>query len=151
KAVHRPPHSALVDVVLRAHHLQPGRSEAGEAFFRGYPMPGASDPAVRFALFAYPYDAAPGSGVRLEARDEASNEVLANFNLKVFPRTFRSRRLEIDDAFLGKVVPEILSQTPTIQDQGDVFKNFLAINRELRAANNKAAAELPRRSQPRVL
>jgi hypothetical protein len=49
-----------------------------------------------------------------KARDEAGNEVVAGFNLKVFPRQFRTRTLPIDDAFLGKVVPEILSHTPSL-------------------------------------
>src|SRR5262249_5679284 len=41
--------------------------------------------------------------------------------------------------------------TPTLQDEGDVLKNFLQINRDLRKANNKALAELSARSQPRFL
>ena len=125
--------------------------QAGEAYFKGFPMPGAADPAVHFAIFAYPYDAAAGTPVRLEARDEAANESVASFSLKVFPKTFRTRTLEIDDAFLQKVVPEILSQTPTLQDQGDLLKNYLQINRDLRAANNKALADMAARSQPRFL
>jgi murein DD-endopeptidase MepM/ murein hydrolase activator NlpD len=125
--------------------------EAGNAWFPGFPMPGASDPAIHFALFAYPYDAAAGTTIRLKARDEASNEVLAGFNLKVFPRTFRTRALDISESFLQKVVPEILSQSPAVQDQGDLLKSFLVINRDLRKMNNKALADLARRSQPRRL
>ena len=124
---------------------------AGRARFKGFPLPGARDPALHFAIFAYPYDAPAGTAVRLEARDEATNEVVTSFNLKVFPRSFRSRTLPVEDAFLQKVVPEILSQTPTLQDQGELLKNFLQINRGLRAANNKALAELAARSQPRFL
>jgi len=125
--------------------------QAGESWFKGFPMPGARDAAVRFAIFAYPYDAPAGTPVHVKARDEAGNEVVAGFNLKVFPRQFRTRTLPIDDAFLGKVVPEILSHTPSLTDQGDLLKNYLAINRDLRAANNKALAEMAARSQPRVL
>ncbi len=125
--------------------------QADRAFFRGYPLPGATDTAVHFAIFAYPYDAPAGTTPRLQARDEAANEAFANFSVKVFPRTFRTRRLEIDDAFLQRVVPEILGQTPTLADQGDPLKNYLAINRDLRAADNKAIVELGRRSQPRFL
>jgi murein DD-endopeptidase MepM/ murein hydrolase activator NlpD len=125
--------------------------QAGDAYFRGFPMPGATDPAVRFAIFAYPYDAPAGTPVQLRARDEAANEVLANFNVKVFPRTFRRRRLELDDAFLQKVVPEIRSHSEALPDQGDLLKNFLQINRDLRAANNKALADMAQRSQPRFL
>jgi murein DD-endopeptidase MepM/ murein hydrolase activator NlpD len=125
--------------------------EVGDAFFKGFPMPGATDPSLRFALFAYPYDAARGTPVRLKARDEARNEVIANFNVKVFPRQFRTRRLEVDDAFLQKVVPEILSQSQGLQDRGDLLQNYLQINRDLRVANNKALAEMAQRSAARFL
>jgi murein DD-endopeptidase MepM/ murein hydrolase activator NlpD len=125
--------------------------KAADAYFKGFPLPGATDPSLRFAIFAYPYDAPAGASVRLQARDEAGNEVIANFSLKVFPRAFRTRRLEIDDSFLGKAVPEILSHTPSLEDQGDPLKNYLQINRDLRAANNKALAEMAQRSQGRFL
>jgi hypothetical protein len=125
--------------------------QAGDAWFKGFPMPGARDGAVRFAIFAFPYDAPAATPVHVKARDEAGNEVVANFNLKVFPRQFRTRTLPIDDAFLGKVVPEILSHTPSLTDEGDLLKNYLAINRALRAANNKSLAEMAARSQPRFL
>ena len=69
----------------------------------------------------------------------------------MFPKSFRTRTLVLDDGFLQRVVPEILSQTPTLRDQGDLLKNFLQINRDLRKANNKALAELSARSQPRFL
>jgi murein DD-endopeptidase MepM/ murein hydrolase activator NlpD len=125
--------------------------QAGPAWFKGFPMPGAADPALRFAIFAYPYNAPAGTAVHVKARDEAANEVVANFNLKVSPRKFRTRTLPVDDAFLGKVVPEILSHTPTVQDQGSLLKNYLEINRGVRAADNKALAEMTARSQPRFL
>ncbi len=65
--------------------------QAGPAWFKGFPMPGATDPALRFAIFAYPYNAPSGTAVHVKARDEAANEVLASFNLKVSPRKFRTR------------------------------------------------------------
>lgn len=123
----------------------------GDRFFRGFPVPGSPDPAVRMALFAYPYDAKAGTQVRLRARDDFGNEGLAGFTLKVFPKAFRTRELPVDDAFLGKVVPEIVSQTPSLSDQGDLLKNYLAINRDLRQANNKTLTELAQRSKPERL
>src|SRR5688572_13853699 len=51
--------------------------EVGTAYFKGFPLPGARDETVRFAVFAYPYDAPAGTTPRLKARDEAGNEVLA--------------------------------------------------------------------------
>lgn len=123
----------------------------GTTFFKGFPLPGAKGPGLRFAVFGYPYDAAPGTAARLLARDEAQNETLTSFHLKLFPKRFRSRELPVDDAFLNKVVPEILSQTPSLQDQGDLVKNYLAINRGLRQANNARLAEMADRSEARFL
>jgi murein DD-endopeptidase MepM/ murein hydrolase activator NlpD len=57
----------------------------------------------------------------------------------------------VDDAFLDKVVPEILSQSPSVQDQGDLLKNYLAINRDLRKANNAQLGEMASKSQERFL
>src|SRR6185295_13336190 len=87
----------------------------------------------------------------LRARDQAQNESLANFNVRVFPKKFRVRKIELEDEFLQKVVPEIMSQTPGLSDQGDQLKNFLLINRELRKQNNQELADLASRSKPEFL
>jgi murein DD-endopeptidase MepM/ murein hydrolase activator NlpD len=121
----------------------------GDRFFPGAPMPGGQ-PGVNFALFAYPYDAPAGTPVKLRAVDAAENEVLVGFWLKVFPRNFRSREIPLEDDFIGKVVPEILSHSD-LEDLDDPLKNFLQINRELRKANNQALGELTARSQAAFL
>jgi murein DD-endopeptidase MepM/ murein hydrolase activator NlpD len=156
-----------IEVLTRQHYVNQGGCDmvvykvtpaegesgvvVGPAFFKGFPLPGAADPAVRFAIFALPYDADPATPIRVRARDEAENESLVGFWVKVFPRTFRMRQIEVDDAFLNKVVPEIMSQTPSLTDQGDLLKNFLAINRDLRKANNQAIADLAAKSRPEFL
>jgi murein DD-endopeptidase MepM/ murein hydrolase activator NlpD len=89
--------------------------------------------------------------VRLAARDEAQNEALASFWLKVFPRQFRARQLPLDEGFMNKVVPEIMSQTQSLADQGDLLKNYLQINRDLRRRNNDDLARLAAASQARFL
>jgi murein DD-endopeptidase MepM/ murein hydrolase activator NlpD len=120
----------------------------GSHFFKGVPMPGAKQPGTFFSIFAFPYDVERGTPIRLRARDEAQNESLANFNVRVFPKQFRTRTLALDDAFLQKVVPEIMSQTPGLQDQGDLLKNYLQINRDLRQQNNQELAALAAKSKP---
>ena len=156
-----------IEVLTRQHYVNQGGCDmvvyrvtpaeaesgvvVGPAFFKGFPLPGATDPAVRFAIFAMPYDVDPSTPIRVRARDEAQNESLVGFWVKVFPRTFRTREIEVEDAFLNKVVPEIMSQTPSLTDQGDLLKNFLAINRDLRKANNQAIAELAAKSRPEFL
>src|SRR5687768_14839707 len=58
---------------LVVYRVSPGTVEsgvvAGPAFFKGFPVPGASDPRVRFAVFAFPYDAPASTSLRLRARD----------------------------------------------------------------------------------
>ena len=156
-----------IEVLTRQHYVNQGGCDmvvykvtpaeaesgvvVGRAFFKGFPLPGAADPAVRFAIFALPYDVDPATPIRVRARDEAENESLVGFWMKVFPRTFRTREIEVDDAFLNKVVPEIMSQSPSLTDQGDLLKNFLAINRDLRRANNQAIADLAAKSKAEFL
>jgi hypothetical protein len=124
---------------------------AGPYFFRGYPMPGAKEPGTHFAIFALPYDQPASTPLKLRARDEAGNETLSSFWVKVFPKVFRSRTIPVDDAFLDKVVPEILSQAREVGDQGDKVKSYLAINRDLRKANNRRLAELAAQSRQEFL
>jgi murein DD-endopeptidase MepM/ murein hydrolase activator NlpD len=156
-----------LEVLTRQHYVNQGGCETivyrvtpadtesgvvvGDHFFRGHPLSGARDPGTRFATFAFPYDLAPTTTVRLRARDEAHNESLVGFWLKVSPRSFRTRSIVLEDAFLNKVVPEIMSQTPSLTDQGDLLKNFLAINRDLRKVNNHALIELAAASKPEFL
>jgi murein DD-endopeptidase MepM/ murein hydrolase activator NlpD len=138
-----------------AYRVSPPDAESGvvvgERFFRGFPLPGVADAGMRFALFAFPYDLPPSTPVRLRARDDVDNESVASFWLKVFPRSFRTRTLELDDGFLAKVVPEIMSQTPSVEDQGDVLKNYLAINGNLRKTDSARLAELAHGSRPQFL
>jgi murein DD-endopeptidase MepM/ murein hydrolase activator NlpD len=123
----------------------------GDRGFRGFALPGAPDPSTRFAIFCLPYDAPATAPIRVKARDEAQNETTTSFWTKVFPRKFRTRALPLEDSFLNKVVPEIMSQTPSLADQGDLLKNYLQINRDLRRANNEALAKLTRSSQAQFL
>lgn len=156
-----------IEVLTRQHYVNQGGCDmvvykvtpaeaesgvvVGPAFYKGFPLPGAADPAVRFSIFALPYDVDPATPIRLRARDEAQNESLVGFWVKVFPRNFRTREIELDDAFLNKVVPEIMSQASSLTDQGDLLKNYLAINRDLRKANNQALVELAAKSKPEFL
>jgi murein DD-endopeptidase MepM/ murein hydrolase activator NlpD len=125
--------------------------QVGERYFRGFAMPGAQDPAARFAIFCMPYDAPPDAPIHVTARDEAANESRANFWTKVFPRRFRTRELTLEDGFLNKVVPEIMGQTPSLEDKGSLLDNYLQINRDLRKENNEALAKLTRTSRQEFL
>src|SRR5579883_1314346 len=92
--------------------------QVGPHFFPGYKM----DKNLHFALFALEYDWPDDLPMKVVARDAAGNEVSADFWHKVFPKKFRSRDLPLEDKFVQKVVPEIMSHTPSVKDQGDMVK-----------------------------
>jgi len=154
-----------LEVLSSQHYINQGGSEcvvyrvspdaevsgvqAGPNFFPGYPA--GSDPNLRFALFAFAYNIPENSPLKVMARDGAGNEAVAGFWYKLFPKKFRSRPIPLDDGFLQKVVPEVMSHTPSIQDQGELIKTFLEINSKLRKANHDQIAELSRKSAPRFL
>jgi len=121
--------------------------EVGQWWFPGYPLPGggAQD---RFALFAAPYDSADPSLIRLVAADDVGNEFGRNFVDQFFARPMRSDDIQVSEAFMEKVVPEILSQSPEIRDQGSLLENYLAINGDLRRLNGQTLAELGGASNP---
>jgi hypothetical protein len=122
---------------------------AGAWWFPGFPLPGAGK-QDRFALFAVPYDMAEPN-VRLVVEDAAGNSAEMGFIDKFFPKPARSDDMEIGDAFLNKVVPEILSQSPELQDRGSLLDNYLAINRELRQKDGDVIKELGQKSKPAFL
>jgi murein DD-endopeptidase MepM/ murein hydrolase activator NlpD len=122
---------------------------AGSWWFPGYPLPGGGK-QDRFAIFSVPYDM-DQPNVRLVAEDAAGNSAERGFIDQFFPKPFKSDRLGISDAFMNKVVPEILSQSPEIRDRGDLLENYLAINRELRIKNAELIQSLAAKSQPAFL
>jgi Peptidase family M23 len=124
--------------------------QVGDHFFPGYPVNG-SDKNLRFALFALEYDWPANLPLKVVARDAAGNQVTADFWHKVFPKKFRSRDIPLEDSFLQKVVPEIISHTEEIKDQGDPVKTFVQINSDLRKKNHETIARLAAQSPGQFL
>ncbi|HTG74232.1 MAG TPA: M23 family metallopeptidase, partial [Terriglobia bacterium] len=119
--------------------------QAGPYFFPGFPA-SKSDPKMRFALFALAYNLPADTKIQVVARDGAANEAKAGFWQKVFPHKPRERDIPIDDNFLGKVIPEILSHSKTVKDSGEPIKTFVDINSNLRKENHTKIAELAKAS-----
>lgn len=155
-----------LEVLSTQHYINQGGSEcavyrvspdaifsgvqAGPHFFPGYAA-GSNDPNLKFALFAFAYNLPENTPLKVVARDDAGNEAVATFWNKVFPKKFRSREIPLDDSFLQKVVPEVMSHSPGVQDQGDLIKTFLEINGKLRRANHDQITEFCRKSAPKFL
>lgn len=139
-------------VVLRATppDVAAGVKVGGTSFpaFPGTSV-GLTDPAVRVAFFALPFDQDAATPVTVFARDEGGNEAVATLERQAFPKVFQRSRIAIDDAFLGKVVPAIASNTPDLGvDTGRLLEAFLVINRDLRQKNNAAIAALAAKTAP---
>lgn len=151
-----------LEVLSDQHYIRQGGSElivyrvgedavtsgvrVGDHFFKGYPA-GFSDPTVHFALFAFAYDQPVDTPVQVVARDEAGNEAVQVPWHRVSPSQFRSREITVDDDFMRKVVPEILSYTPEVKDQGDLLSTWIEINSNLRSRNHEMLHELSEDSQ----
>ncbi len=162
--------SSEVDVVLEPprlvvdeeqHYINQGGSELvtftvsgdwseagvklGPNTFRSFPLPGRPK-NERFSLFAFSWDLPVDTVPHVYARNAAGTEVTGRFWYKVFPKPFRTRDLEITDAFLDKVVNQI-----DPGGAGDLLTRFLHINRELRKQNNQQLADLRLKTEERVL
>ena len=125
--------------------------QSGAAWFPGFPLPGGTDPQLRFALFAAPWDLADAGRIRLVAQDDVGNRAEMGFIDKFTPHPPKSDTIQLDDKFLNKVVSEILAQTPEVADRGDALASYLEINRNLRKKNAETLIELGGRSAPRFL
>lgn len=123
-------------------------TEAGERSgsytFRSYPLPGKQ--AERFSLFSYPWDLPPDTVPVVYARNPTGNEAIGHFWFKIFPKKFRKRDFNLDDAFLNKAVNEI-----DPNGSGDVLTRFLKINGEMRRENNRTLADLRNKTEERFL
>ena len=114
--------------------------------YAGFPAAGAgvagADTSLKIAFFALLTRSDDlSTPIGAFARDEAGNEASVGFVDNVFPKPFRKSRIELDDRFLQRVVPDILTHSPELglDPRGaDVLPAFLKINGELRRAERRA-------------
>ncbi len=131
----------------------------GDVEFPGYPASGAhadgvslTDSSLKVAFFALLYDQDLDTPIHLFARDEAGNEVKAALDARAFERPFGRSRIDVDDGFLARVVPEILSHAPELGRAGDdPVAAYLSINGELRRKNADRIAQLITRTSAEML
>ena len=134
--------------------ISPGTSESGvkvgDHFFPSWPVK-ASTPETRLCLFAYAWNVDPATPARILARDDAGNETVSKFTYRLFPKKFRSDKIQLTDDFMSSVVPPIMSQTSGLEDQGSLLKNFLLINGQLRQANARELVAFSQQTASRFL
>jgi murein DD-endopeptidase MepM/ murein hydrolase activator NlpD len=125
--------------------------QVGPHFFPGFPANIPDDPDARFALFAFAYNLPADTPVTVVARDAAGNEAVAGVSNQVSSGAFRNREIQVDDGFLQKVVPEIMSRTTEIRDQGSLIDTYVEINSRLRELNHARVTEMSAASEGEFL
>ena len=143
------------------YRVNPADSDSGvrvgEIEYPGFPASGAgipgADPALRVAFFALLPSQEVSVPIQVFARDTIGNEGTGSFDFRVFPKQFRDSRIEVDDAFLSRVVPAILQNTPefVVENPADLVASYLRINRDLRKLNNEKIASLALETSPEIL
>ncbi|PZN32881.1 MAG: hypothetical protein DIU71_06455 [Proteobacteria bacterium] len=143
------------------YRVQPADAQSGvrvgDREYAGFPASGAgienADPALRVAFFALLWNQDVNTPIEVFARDELGNEARTTFDYRVFPKSFRKSRIQVDDRFLAKVVPSILAQSTEfkVDDPSDLLASYLRINRDLRRQNDATIAALARETAPQIL
>ena len=104
---------------------------------------------LKAAFFALLWDQDLNTRITAFARDDAGNEATATFVDNVFEKPFKKSRIEIDDAYIDRVVPDIIQHSPELKmsgPTGDRLADFLKINGELRRINNDEITALGRKT-----
>ncbi len=113
---------------------------------RGY----FADPTAAVALFAVPQDLSTKARPRVRARDGAGNISEVELPVQIAGRSFPERLLPIDDAFLQRKVPEILSKVGKPVPV-DLVQGYLLVNREVRRESEAQLDTITATSAPRPL
>jgi murein DD-endopeptidase MepM/ murein hydrolase activator NlpD len=118
---------------------------------RGPGVPPITDPAIRVAFFALRWDQALDTPMRVFARDEAGNRATADFEHRTFPKPQKQSRIQLDDRFLGRVIPAILAGTTDVKPGGSLIEQFVVVNGELRQKNAARIASFAASTSPEML
>jgi murein DD-endopeptidase MepM/ murein hydrolase activator NlpD len=130
----------------------------GDIEYPGFPASGAgiagADASLKVAFFALLHDQPLNAPIVAFARDEAGNQSKATFVDNVFEKPFKKSRIEIDDKFMNKTVPDIVEHSPELkmapppQDSPDMLQAFLRVNGELRKINADQIAAVAGKTSP---
>ena len=132
----------------------------GDVEYPGFPASGAvegADPALKIAFFALLHDQDLNTRIQAFARDDAGNESKATFVDNVFEKPFKKSRIQLDDKFINRVVPEILEHSPELkltapaEGSPEMLQAFLKVNGELRRKNADEIAALAAKTSPTKL
>ena len=122
----------------------------GDVEYPGFPI--GTDMAGAF--FALLHDQDLNARIVAFARDEAGNESKATFVDNVFEKAFKKSRIELDDKFINRVVPEIIEHSPELkmspptEGSAEMLPAFVRVNSELRKINADEIAAFAKKTSP---
>ncbi len=112
-----------------------------------FPMPSQPDnSSQRFSLFPFPWDVSPETIPLAFARNAAGTEVTTTFWVKVFPKKFHERNINVTDRDLQKVVGEL-----DPNGAGSLIDRFISLNREMRRTDAQQIYDLRNNTEKRIL
>jgi murein DD-endopeptidase MepM/ murein hydrolase activator NlpD len=130
----------------------------GDRAYPGFPASGASfgdihltDPALRVAFFSLLWNEPTSTNIHLFAKDEAGNSARAELDSKAFPKPARRSRIDLNDAFLSRVVPAIEAGSPEVKPTGSLLDQFLVLNGDLRRRDAAKIEALAAQTSPEML
>jgi hypothetical protein len=123
--------------------------EVGERFFPGH-RGAFEDRDTHIAFFSYPYDLPPGEPLFIVAEDRAGNTTKKGLPVLVKPKQYRKRTANLTDGFLKRKIPEVISFAE-LRESGDLLKDFLLLNSELRGRQAEEIKAITKDSMPEVM
>jgi murein DD-endopeptidase MepM/ murein hydrolase activator NlpD len=123
----------------------------GTIEYPGYPLGG--DPALHGAFFALLPDQDLKTPIVAFARDGTGAEATATFMDGVFEKPFKKSRIDLDDPYIDRVVPQIIQHSPemnmtTPTDPAGMIDAFVRLNSELRRKNAEEIAAFAKKTSP---
>ena len=113
-----------------------------DQFYPGYRQAGN----FYACLFPFPYDMDPARFVpKVIAVDRAGNERLTGITYHLTAKTFSTDRIELTDAFLGKIADEFRDKFPQAKTPLEIF---LKANRDERQQDRKLIFDIGRKTSP---
>lgn len=100
-----------------------------------------------FVFFAAPFNSKDGSVFYAVAEDAAGNKNIKSIPTKLKGEKFKISTINIDDAFINRVVSPLLNET-NISDPAGAFKK---VNEDMRENSVKKLIEISQKTEPKAL
>lgn len=123
--------------------------KVGDHFFPGFAGVVKSQPDRFFALFAHPYNVPANVRAVIVATDKAGNRRETPLVYELKNVKYRKSTIPLSDSFIENKVAPLLADAAA--RQGSPKDVFVAVNKQLRRANEDKITEITKKATPRVL